>query len=331
MHALKEHALHLAGKEALLRLHYIYVLGAEHYVHRLIRGKSSVHTLKVRIIELHQTVFYHMSGDDIALSHEVCHITVHGLIVDVLGRTYLLDLSVLHDHDLIGHGQGLFLVMGHIDESNAYLLLYALKLILHLLAELQVQCPQRLIQKKHLGLIDQGPGYGHSLLLASGKQGHILLLKALQAYELQHLHDLLLYHVPAHLLDLEAEGDIFINIHMGEEGILLEHGIKLPLIGRHIAYVLPVKIHLALDGLQEASEDTEQGGLAAARWPQQGHKFIFINIKVNIFENGLSVKLHDKAAKLYQSFFFHSSPPYQNMGGVVIQRILASPLPVFKR
>ena len=59
--------------------------------------------------------------------------------------------------------------MSDVDEGNTNLLLDALELNLHVLAQLQVQSAQRLVQKQHLGAVHQGAGDGHPLLLTAGE------------------------------------------------------------------------------------------------------------------------------------------------------------------
>ena len=49
------------------------------------------------------------------------------------------------------------------------LLLHVFQLQLHLLAQLQVQGAQGFVQQEHLGLVDQRPGDGHTLLLSAGE------------------------------------------------------------------------------------------------------------------------------------------------------------------
>ena len=68
------------------------------------------------------------------------------------------------------HGERLFLVVGDVDEGDAQLLLHRLELDLHLLAQLQIQRAQRLVQQQHLRLVDQRARDGDALLLAAGQR-----------------------------------------------------------------------------------------------------------------------------------------------------------------
>ena len=60
----------------------------------------------------------------------------------------------------------------------------ALELDLHLAAQLEVERAERLVEQQHLGVVDQGPGQRHPLLLAAGELGR------LAAGEVRHLHQL---------------------------------------------------------------------------------------------------------------------------------------------
>ena len=58
----------------------------------------------------------------------------------------LLDAALVHHHHGVGHGQGLLLIVGNIYKGNAHLLLDTLQLVLHILAQTQIQCAQGLVQ-----------------------------------------------------------------------------------------------------------------------------------------------------------------------------------------
>ena len=72
-----------------------------------------------------------------------------GLLVDVLGRAALLDDAVVHDRDPVGHRERLLLVVGDVEERDPDLALDRLQLDLHLLAQLQVERAERLVEQQH--------------------------------------------------------------------------------------------------------------------------------------------------------------------------------------
>ena len=59
--------------------------------------------------------------------------------------------------------------MGDEDEGDAELALQGFQLKLHLLAQLEVQRPQRFVQQQDARLVDEGPGDGDALALAAGE------------------------------------------------------------------------------------------------------------------------------------------------------------------
>ena len=108
-----------------------------------------------------------MPGRMLRLADEIRDKRVLRLVVDILRSSDLLYRAVLHDDDGVGHCQRLFLVVRDIDEGYLHLLLYSLELYLHLLAQLQVERAERLVEKEHLRVVDQSARDRDSLLLAA--------------------------------------------------------------------------------------------------------------------------------------------------------------------
>ena len=107
--------------------------------------------------------------------------------------------------------------MGDIDKGDAQLLLKALKLDLHLLAQLQVQCPQRFVQQQDPGIVDKRPGNGDALLLAAGQGLRLALFVVGHLHELQHLGHPAADFILGHLADGRAIGHVVIHRHVREE------------------------------------------------------------------------------------------------------------------
>ena len=63
-------------------------------------------------------------------------------------RPQLDDPTRVHDRDEVRHREGLFLIVRHADERDADLAVHALELELHLLAELEVEGPERLVEEQ---------------------------------------------------------------------------------------------------------------------------------------------------------------------------------------
>ncbi len=220
--ALEQHALDHALEHAHVGADDHDVLGADDHVHHLVFRKALVHAGELLAGHHHQFVLEHDAGEQIALADEVGHEGVLRLVVDALGVADLLDAAVVHHHDGIGHGEGFFLIVGDVEEGDAQFLLHALQFQLHLLTQLQIQRAQRLVQQKHLRLVDQRAGDGNALLLAAGKRLHGALFVALHLDEAQHavhaLSDLRL----GQFAQLEAEGDVVKDVQVGERGRISE-------------------------------------------------------------------------------------------------------------
>ena len=90
-------------------------------------------------------------------------------LVDLFRRADLHDAAVVEDGDAVGHRQRLALVVGDEDEGDAERFLQGLQLLLHVLAQLQVERAERLVEQQHLRPVDQGAGERHALALAAGK------------------------------------------------------------------------------------------------------------------------------------------------------------------
>ena len=183
--------------------------------------------------------------------------------------------------------------MGDENEGNADLLLDPLQFPLHLLAQLQIQGAEGLVQQQDVRLIHQGAGDGHTLLLTAGKLGDVALGIAFQVHQGKHTVDLLGDDIVRQLFDTQAEGDVFENIQMGKQGIALEDGVDLPLVGGDVVDALAVKDDRALVLLQEAAQNAQQRGFAAAGGTEQRHKLILINIQIDTLKHDLTVKILD--------------------------------------
>ena len=87
-------------------------------------------------------------------------------------------------------------------EGDTQLFVHLHKLQLHLLAHLVIKGAQWLIQQQYLGLIDDSPCYGNSLLLSTGEGINTALLKAFKIHDLKSVFYLLFYLCCRHFFDL---------------------------------------------------------------------------------------------------------------------------------
>ena len=96
-------------------------------------------------------------------------------VVELERRADLLDQAVVHDHDLVGHGHRLDLVVGDVDRRGLEPLVQLLDLGAHLHAQLGVEVRQRLVEQEHLRVAHDGAAHGDALALAAGELARIAL------------------------------------------------------------------------------------------------------------------------------------------------------------
>ncbi len=136
MNAFKQDAQHFPCHLSILHVHNIDILRTDDHIHRLVLLETKIYAVKGNVVKTYFIVLCHRSGDDVALPDKVCDIPVGRLVIDFLRGSYLLDLAVLDDDDLIGHSKRLLLVVGDKDKGDAHLLLNPFQLVLHLFPEL---------------------------------------------------------------------------------------------------------------------------------------------------------------------------------------------------
>ena len=239
---------------------------------------------------------------DAGIAYEVRRLQVDGVGVQAQGRVDLGDLPLLEQGDLGGHGQSLHLIVGHVDDGGARLLVEALELRPHVDAQPGVQVGQGLVQQQELGAGGDGPGDGHPLLLASGELVGIAAPVLLDPHGPEGPHDRLLDLLLLHLLDLETEGYVLKHRHVGPQGVALEHQVQSPFAGRFEESLVRIDDHLVVDGhgavlgLFQPGDDSKRGGFAAAGGPQQGHKVPVLDGQIDVPQDVvLSIKLIDVA------------------------------------
>ena len=111
------------------------------------------------------------------------------MLVDVGRRTDLLDPPLVEDGQAVAHGERLLLVVRDVDERDADLGLDRLELDLHLLAELEVERAERLVEQEHLWPVHEGASQGHALALAAGELRGTPRLVALEANHAHRIGD----------------------------------------------------------------------------------------------------------------------------------------------
>ena len=84
--------------------------------------------------------------------------------------------------------------------------------------------------------------FGYALLLPAGEGVYVAVLIVRHAHHAQGLLYLLLDGGTGQLLQLQPEGNVVEHVEVGEEGVLLEHGVYRTLVRRCLCDVLPAMV-----------------------------------------------------------------------------------------
>ena len=140
----------------------------------------------------------------------------------------------MHDEDPVGHGHGLHLIVGDVDDRGPQTPVELADLGPHRHPELGVEVGERLVEQKHLGLADDGPSHRHPLPLPSRELFGFSLQQFVDAEDvgrlLHPLVDLLFGKLP----HLQPEAQVVPDVHVRVEGVVLKDHGDVPVLGRHV-------------------------------------------------------------------------------------------------
>ena len=154
------------------------------------------------------------------------------MLVDLAWRPHLLDTAAVHDGDPVGHRKRLLLVVRDVDEGRSELRLDALQFELHLLAELDVERTERLVQEQRGRPIHERTCKRDALLLPAGELARVPALETFERYHSEHLVHALCMLAARHAFHLEPECDVVVDRHMRKKGVLLKDHVDRPPIRR---------------------------------------------------------------------------------------------------
>ena len=139
-------------------------------------------------------------------------------------RAGLHDLAIVHDHDLIGEGQRLGLVVGHIDHGAADAVMKLLELRSQHPFEMRIDDGERFVEHDDVDVGTHEAAAQRNLLLAVGRQSGGAIAKC--SVELEHGGDLAHPLVDlrfAHPAVAQRKGEIVVNRHGVVDDRELEH------------------------------------------------------------------------------------------------------------
>ena len=118
--------------------------------------------------------------DDVRDADETGDERRRGPLVELSRPRHLLDEPLIHHRDPVGHRERFLLVVRDVHEGRLRLLLDVLELELHLLAQLQVERAERLVEQKRCRAVDERARQRNSLLLAARELDGLALAHPLE-------------------------------------------------------------------------------------------------------------------------------------------------------
>src|SRR5439155_22357396 len=208
-------------------------------------------------------------GKGIVLPHERGEKSRSWCIIDSATVRNLPDYPLIHDRDAVRHRQRFALIMGDVNEGDADTLLDGAQFVAHMLAKLEIERRQGLIEKQHLRLDGKCARNGNALFLATGEFAHQLVALARQGDEIQEIFGAAAAIGLVDAKQASSISDVFSNRHQREQCEILENERGRPLIRADAGHILAGDAHRAFGGIEEPRNSSQYCGLAAARRPQK--------------------------------------------------------------
>src|SRR6266481_8538443 len=244
----------------------------------------------------------HLAPEAIGVADEIEDEGRSGLIVDILRPSDLLDPALVHHHHAIGEFESLLLIVGDEQAGETHVVMQAAQPAAQFLANLGIQGAEGLVEQQQSGLDGKRPGKGHALALAAGELAGQAPGELVELHQLQQppdaFGDLRLRGPLGARLDPEAEGDVFEDAQMAEQGIMLKDQADAPFAGTAIGRILAGDIQLARIGEFEPGDDAQQGCLAGARGAQQRHELARGDGEIDPIDGACRFESFDDATQL---------------------------------
>ena len=224
------------------------------------------------------------ASEDVRRTDEACDEGILWALVDGRGRPDLLDPPLVEDGEAVAHRQRFLLIVGDVDEGDPDLAngaLDPLQLDLHLLAELQVECAERLVEQQYLRVVDERPSERNPLALATRKLDRLPLAEPRKLDHFQDLVDAQPALATSHSPHAQPVADVLGHGHVRKEGVILEDRVDVAAVRRPTGDVVSGELDPALVGPLETGDQPQRCRFARARGPEQGEKLAARDFEVD--------------------------------------------------
>jgi hypothetical protein len=177
---------------------------------------------------------------------------------------------MIHDAHMIRQHQRFGLIVRDIHEGGAEGGLQLFELDFHVLAQLEIEGAQRLVEQQQCGFEHEATGDGHALALTARQLIDALGRGAGKPHALQHGVAASRAFGAIHAAAGQPEGHVLAHGHHGKQGQLLEYHVDGPTIRRDVLHAATADDDGAAIRRNEAGNHAQQGGLTAARGTEDG-------------------------------------------------------------
>ena len=204
----------------------------------------------------------------------------------------LHDFTVLHHHDLVGERQRFGLIVSHVDHGRLHPLVQFLQLGAQLPLQVRIDHSERLVKHHDVDVLAHQTAAHGDLLLVVGRQ--VRRTSVQHVGDFKHLGnrgDTLLDDVLVAAPVAQREGEIVVNGHRVVDDRKLEHLRDVALCRRQRCHVLIVEQDLTFRGNEQAGDDVEKRGLAAAGRPKKRIGSAVFPRQVDLLQSIVSITL----------------------------------------
>ena len=215
------------------------------------------------------------------------------MIVNLVGRTDLLDHTLVKYRNTVGKRKRLLLVMRYIDRCDAEIALHLLQFVSQLDTELRVQVTQRLVHTDDGGICHQCSCDCNTLLLSAGELGYSLCkLLIAQIHLLRNITNLLVNFFLLDFFNLQAKGYVVIHRHGREKCIALEYNSDVSVLDGNMCDVLAVCYNGTVRRLNETCQRPQCCRLSASGGTKECEKLSFLYMYIYVVQCGEISKFH---------------------------------------
>ena len=218
------------------------------------------------------------------------------------GRAVLEDAPFVHEGDMVCQRGGFFGRMGHEDGGDVLTADALVGQAVEVVAQVGVEAGKGFVQEQQGWFDNQGAGEGEALLFAAGEAAGFAAGFVFQTDVAQRLHGLCFDFGFGQAAHFESETDVFLGGQVREQGVVLEHQRDVALFGRDGGDVLPVQPDFAAVGFDDACDDFEQGGFAAAGASEYGEGFACGHGQADAVSDGFAVEAFADVGKSEHGF-----------------------------